>query len=76
MVRLVVETGVILHNLLRIRFPAIANAEVDREDEDHNIIPGAWRGDQQVEEIPQPQATNRDNRVGKVTKDYLKAYIN
>ena len=55
MVRLLVKTGVILHNLLRIRFPAIAIAEVDREDEDHNIVPGAWRGDQQVEEIPQPQ---------------------
>ena len=38
--------------LLRISFPAIANAEVDREDEDHNIIPGAWRGDQQVERYP------------------------
>ncbi|KAJ8037099.1 hypothetical protein HOLleu_17835 [Holothuria leucospilota] len=33
-VRLLVETGVLLHNLLRIRFPAIGNAEVDREDED------------------------------------------
>ena len=32
-VRLLVETGVILHNLLKIKFPAIANAEVDREDE-------------------------------------------
>ena len=67
-VRLKVETGVILHNLLRIRFPAIANAEVDREDEDHNIIPGAWRGDQLVEEVPQP---NRDNRVGNVMRDHL-----
>ncbi|XP_046559290.1 protein ALP1-like [Haliotis rubra] len=75
-VRLLVETGVILHNLLRIRFPAIGNADVDREDEDHNNIPGAWRADQQVEEIPQFQAPNRDNREGKVMRDYLKAYFN
>ena len=75
-VRLLVETGVILHNLLRIGLPGIATAEVNREDEDHNIIPGAWRGDQQVEEIPQPQALNKDNRVGKVMRDYLKAYFN
>lgn len=75
-VRLLVETGVILHNLLRIRFLAIGNAEVDREDEDHNIIPGAWRAGQQVEQIPQPQAPNRDNREGKVMRDYLKAYFN
>ena len=33
-------------------------------------------GDQQVEEIPQPQSPNRDNRVGKVMRDYLKAYFN
>ncbi|XP_046562255.1 uncharacterized protein LOC124271222 [Haliotis rubra] len=52
-VRLLVEAGVILHNLLRIRFPATGNADVDREDEDHTNIPGAWRADQQVEEIPQ-----------------------
>ena len=70
-VRLLVETGVILHNLLMTRFPAIANADVDREDEDHNIIAGAWRGDQQVEEISQSQAPNRDNRVGNVMRDYL-----
>ena len=44
-VRLLVETGV--HNLLKIRFRAIANPEVD-----HNIISVAWRGDQQMEEIP------------------------
>ena len=29
-----------------------------------------------MEEIPQPQAPNRDNRVGKVMRDYLKAYFN
>ena len=65
------ETGVILHNLLRNRFPAITNAEVEREVEDHNIMP-----DHQVEEMPQPQAPTRDNRVGKVIRDYLKAYCN
>ena len=54
-VRLLVETGVILHNLLRIRFPAIAYAEVDREDEDHNIIPGAWRETNRWRRYPSPR---------------------
>jgi len=49
--RLLVETAFILHNLLRIRFPAIRDAEVDQEDEEHNI-PGSWRVDQNVQEIP------------------------
>ena len=52
-VRLLVETIFILHNIPTIRFTAIANTDVDREDEDHKIIPGTWRGNQQVEEIPQ-----------------------
>ena len=29
-----------------------------------------------MEEIPQPQAPNRYSRVGKVRRDYLKAYVN
>ena len=74
--RLLVETGVILHNLLRIRFPTIGNADIDREDDNHNIIPGAWRANQQIEEIPQALAPNRDNREGKIMRDYLKAYFN
>lgn len=39
-VRRLVETAVVLHNLLRQRVVMAAN-EVDHEDEEHNIIPGA-----------------------------------
>ena len=42
-VQLLVECCVVLHNLLRIRMPAIHNVEVDREDEHHNVIEGAWK---------------------------------
>ena len=49
---------------------------MNREDEDHNVITGVCRGDQQVEEISQPQAPNRDNPVGKVMRACLKAYFN
>lgn len=35
-----VGVAVILHNLTRIRFPAIENAEVDNENGNHNIIRG------------------------------------
>ena len=60
-VRLLVETGVILHNLLRIRLPAIANAEVDQEDEDHNIIPGAWRETNRWRRYPSPGTQQRQS---------------
>lgn len=34
---------IILHNLLRTRFPQIQLSEVDHENEDRNIIPRVWR---------------------------------
>lgn len=32
-----------LHNLLRLRYRVLQDNDVDREDADHNVIPGAWR---------------------------------
>ena len=40
--RNLVETAVVLHNLLRQRVVMAAN-EVDHEDEEHNFVPGVWR---------------------------------
>ena len=75
-VRTLVETAVLLHNLMRIRFPAIGNTEVDHQDGNHNIIPGAWRADMQMHEVPHPYARNRDHQMAKIQRDYLTAYFN
>ncbi len=75
-VRTLVETAVLLHNLMRIRFPGIGNAEVDHEDENHDIIPGTWRADQEQWDVPQPCARNIDYQTAKIQRDYLKAYFN
>ena len=32
-----------LHNMLRTRFPTLRVGLVDREDNDHNVMPGEWR---------------------------------
>ena len=39
----IVLACVCLHNLMRLRYPGIQNAVLDQEDDQHNIIPGAWR---------------------------------
>ena len=54
-VRDLVETAVVLHNLLRQRVVMAAN-EVDHEDEEHNFVPGAWRHGPHWEDVPQPPA--------------------
>ncbi|KAL8602105.1 hypothetical protein ACOMHN_007374 [Nucella lapillus] len=55
-VRHLVETAVVLHNLLRQRVVMAAN-EVYHEDEEHTIIPGAWRHGPHWEDVPQQKET-------------------
>ena len=51
-VRDIVEAAVVLHNLLRIRFPVAQNLEVDHENDEHAIIPGNWREEITWQEVP------------------------
>jgi len=39
----IVECCVCLHNLMRIRYPTLHSGVVDDEDDQHNMVPGAWR---------------------------------
>ena len=74
-VRHLVETAVVLHNLLRQRVVMAAN-EVDHEDEEHNIIPGAWRHGPRWEDVPQPPARgNRATVDARRQREHLKDYF-
>ena len=61
--------------MIMLRNPRQQNVEVDREDEDHNIIPGAWRNDL-VRLLPVRGLfrQGRETEVAKNQRDYLKAY--
>ncbi|XP_052770767.1 uncharacterized protein LOC128210457 [Mya arenaria] len=74
--RLNVEASVILHNIMRMRYPQMQNAEMDKEDEDHNLIPGEWRNGAAMHDLAQNLGHNRDNVEGKNQRDYLKHYFN
>ena len=41
--RIIVEACVCLHNIIRMRYPALQNADMDMEDSEHNPTPGEWR---------------------------------
>ena len=45
-VKVIVKACIVLHNLMRIRYPSIQNEMIDRpEDINTDFIPGAWRQD-------------------------------
>ncbi|XP_071500329.1 putative nuclease HARBI1 [Diadema antillarum] len=75
-VRDLVETAVVLHNLLRKRV-ALTASEVDHEDEEHNfVIPGAWRDGPHWEDVPQPPARGNLATVdARHQRDHLREYF-
>jgi hypothetical protein len=65
---------VCLHNLMRIRYPALQNAEIDREGGNHELIPGAWRHEGVMQEVYGVQGGNSGTREAKQQRIYLKHY--
>lgn len=75
-VAVIVEACVVLHNLLRMRYPGLQNNVVDNENEDHQIVPGAWRENANMLEVENTQGANRFSTAGKKLREYLKLYFN
>ena len=66
-----------LHNLMRMRFPNLQNADLDRDDgDDHNLVPGAWRTDALMHDLEVAGRAPRQSRAGKEHRVYLKHYYN
>ncbi|KAJ8050659.1 hypothetical protein HOLleu_03948 [Holothuria leucospilota] len=75
-VGLIVETCVCLHNLMRIRYPTLRNAQLDIEGDDHNVIPGEWRKTLNLQDLNVVVRPNRDTTAVKRQRQYLKLYFN
>ena len=52
----IAEASVVLHNLLRMRQAGVAAHDVDIDDENYNVIPGAWRDQVDWTDVAQPPA--------------------
>ncbi len=63
-----------LHNLMRTRFPTLQNQLVDREDANHDVIPGEWRQDAPMHDMEQYERGNRLTKMAKKQRDYLREY--
>jgi hypothetical protein len=72
----VVKACVVLHNLMRSRYPGLQNADLDREDAAHNLVPGAWRDAQVVREVDAAARGPRQTADGRRQRAYLEQYYN
>jgi hypothetical protein len=71
----IVLAATTLHNWMRNRAPALQLPDVDQEDEQGNVILGAWRQGPQLldgQRHKGPLVT----RQGKIQRDYLCTYVN
>ena len=75
-VKSIVIASVCLHNLMRMRYPGIHNAFLDREGENHEHVPGAWRQDRLFVEIDNVTGPTSEMCRGKRQRLLLKHYYN
>ena len=75
-VRLIVKACMILHNLMRSRYPMLQNQLLDRELSNGDMEPGAWRMGQNLIDTVDVQAPNRDSKEGKKQRNLLKHWCN
>lgn len=71
----ITKACVVLHNKLRDLRPNLGN-EVDVEQPDGQIVPGAWRNAGIMEEVVAEGRGPRQTAEGKELRAYLKAYYN
>jgi len=75
-VAMIVEACICLHNLMRTWNPGMP-VEVDREDENYNVIPGSWRIGRSMDDVTHPPGGgSRASKVAKSQRAYLKHYYN
>eukprot|EP00105_Crassostrea_gigas_P007335 XP_011421541.1 PREDICTED: protein ALP1-like [Crassostrea gigas] len=75
-IAIIIETCVILYNLMRLRYPAIQNADMDEENANYQIIPGSWRANAAMHDVDNIMGPNRDSTAAKKQREYLKLYFN
>ena len=76
-VRQIVKTCIILHNLMRVRYPALQDQQLDCElPINRNLISGAWRQGPNLQDTQNVTASNIDSKRGKMQRNLIKHWIN
>lgn len=72
----ITQACVVLHNKLRDLRPNIGNNEIDVQQADGQIVPGAWRDAGVLQDVQAAGRGPRQTAEGKEQRAYLKAYYN
>jgi len=73
--RSITKACIVLHNILRSKCPQLQNRDLDQEDQNGNLIPGAWRDVGHMAEMDAAGRASRATRDGKRQRVYLKNYF-
>jgi hypothetical protein len=65
-----------LHNLMRIRYPGMQNADLDRETPEHTVIPGEWRTDSLMQDLADTRGATRAAKEYKENRIKMMHYLN
>jgi len=57
-----------------MRYPGDQNALLDREDENHQFIPGSWRDEVNLQDIEDVRDSKYPSKAAKQQRLYLKHY--
>ncbi|XP_054763663.2 uncharacterized protein LOC129270291 [Lytechinus pictus] len=76
-VKLIVTACIILHNLMRTRYPGMQNQQLDRaENLGHDYVPGAWRSCLNMQDTISVAGSNTSSREGKRQRNLIKHWVN
>lgn len=73
--RTIIKTCVVLHNLLRLRYPNGHIGLVDAEDNEGNLQPGQWRNLVQMPDMDHVIGAGQASTQAKRNREYLRAYF-
>ena len=76
-VKVIVKACIVLHNLMRIRYPGLQNQQLDHaENMSRDFIPGSWRQDRNLEDTHTVAGSNTSTKTGKKQRNLLKHWAN
>ena len=77
-VKLIVKTCLVLHNLMRMRYPAMQNQQLDRPEGPNReqVELGAWRNDRNMLDTITENAATRASREAKMLRNLLTHWVN
>jgi hypothetical protein len=76
-VKLIVVACMVLHNMMRIRYPGLQNQQLDRaENQNRQLVLGAWRQGLNLTDIQRVTGPNTASKDGKKQRNLIKHWVN